>query len=174
MLAQEEVTYLAERRQHGEISDVSVVSSYEIHNDSATHTVDSQHKSESENIEWVVQNGSIAVPHTINEIDTRLQEFVWLLHDKDKLIEQKSQTISMLQHKVGTLEQQLSTTIALPDHTKEKQDILLEKEKIAAMHDQATQHLAKEKNKNTIFMMIMAVLIAVVIFVIAQTRQTLF
>jgi len=53
-----------------------------------------------------------------------------LLEQKDKQLEEKNKIIFMLNRQIGELESKLSNMIALPDYTKEKEELVHEKEKV--------------------------------------------
>lgn len=99
---------------------------------------------------------------------TSVKEFVDLLHEKDKTIEEKNQLIFSMQHQIGQMESRLQQVIALPDYTVEKNNFehavqTLEHEK-TFLEDQ----VRREKLRNMVYMwlvMIAAIVVAVILFV---------
>jgi len=63
-------------------------------------------------------------------ITERLDQFFGLITEKDKALEDKNKVIFMLQQKLGELEGRMKSMIALPEHTEEKQKLLIEKERL--------------------------------------------
>lgn len=91
-----------------------------------------------------------------------LKEFVDLLHEKDKTIEDKNSIIFALQHQIGQMESRLQQVIALPDYTQEKTELehtiqSLETEK-TLLEDQ----VKREKLRNTVYMWLILIAGAVV------------
>gem|GEM_PF-5318877 len=54
---------------------------------------------------------------------SNVKEFVGLLQEKDKTIEDKNQLIFAMQHQIGQMESRLQQVIALPDYTAEKSNL---------------------------------------------------
>jgi tRNA U34 5-carboxymethylaminomethyl modifying GTPase MnmE/TrmE len=66
-------------------------------------------------------------------------------------MEEKNKLIFMLQQRVGELESKIQYMIALPDYNKEKQEALVEKEKLENKIRQLKNNIKNEKTKNLIF-----------------------
>ncbi len=82
---------------------------------------------------------------------SNIKEFVELLQDKDKTIEEKNQLIFAMQHQIGQMEYRLQQVVALPDYTIEKNNLehsiqTLEQEK-TALEDQ----VRREKLRNMVY-----------------------
>ena len=65
-----------------------------------------------------------------NSIDQKLDKFVLIFKEKDKMLEEKNKLIFVLQQRVGELETKIQHMVALPDYNKEKQEAILEKQKL--------------------------------------------
>jgi hypothetical protein len=63
-------------------------------------------------------------------VEEKIDKFMLIFNEKDKILEEKNKVIFMLQQRVGELEAKLKTMVALPDYTKEKQEAILEKQKL--------------------------------------------
>jgi hypothetical protein len=53
-----------------------------------------------------------------------------IFKEKDKMIEEKNKVIFMLQQRIWELETKIQTMVALPDYNREKQEAIIEKQKI--------------------------------------------
>jgi hypothetical protein len=85
-------------------------------------------------------------------IDQKLDKFVLIFKEKDKMLEEKNKVIFMLQQRVGELETKIQHMVALPDYNKEKQETILEKERLEAKINDLKGNVKSEKIKNLIFM----------------------
>jgi tRNA U34 5-carboxymethylaminomethyl modifying GTPase MnmE/TrmE len=92
-------------------------------------------------------------------IDRKMGTFLNTLHEKDKVIEDKNNVIFMLQQRIGELETRLQTMIALPDYNSEKQNTMLEKQRLETKIMQLQDGLKKEKNKSLLFLGVVVVII---------------
>jgi hypothetical protein len=63
-------------------------------------------------------------------IDQKIEKFFLIFKEKDKMLEEKNKVIFMLQQRVGELEGKIKHMVALPDYTKEKQEAIIEKQKL--------------------------------------------
>ena len=63
-------------------------------------------------------------------IDEKIEKFFLIFKEKDKMIEEKNKIIFMLQQRIWELETKIQSMIALPDYNKEKQAMILEKQKL--------------------------------------------
>ncbi len=84
-------------------------------------------------------------------ISKTLREFVEILKEKDKQLEEKNKVIFMLNRQIGELENKLSNMIALPDYTKEKEKLLKEKEKLELEKKQLEDNVVYLKIVNILF-----------------------
>lgn len=95
-----------------------------------------------------------------------IKEFVWLLQEKDKTIEEKNQVIFGLQHHIGQLESRLQQVIALPDYTAEKTDLENQIQSLESHKTTLEDQVKREKLRNAVYMwliMIWGVVIALLI-----------
>ena len=98
---------------------------------------------------------------------SNIKEFVDLLQEKDKTIEEKNQLIFAMQHQLGQMETRLQQVIALPDYTLEKNTLehsiqTLEQEK-TYLEDQ----VRREKLRNMVYIglvMIAALVVVIIMF----------
>lgn len=96
----------------------------------------------------------------------RLDQFFGLLTEKDKALEDKNKVIFVLQQKLGELEGRMKSMIALPDHTEEKQKLLIEKERLETKLKEVYSGYKGERTKNMVWMAIMfIVILAVIVFI---------
>lgn len=96
---------------------------------------------------------------------TNVKEFVTLLQEKDKTIEEKNQLLFALQNQIWQMESRLQQMIALPDYTAEKTTLeqsisTLEQQKIL-LEDQVRRE--KLRNAVYIWLAMIGALVAVVI-----------
>lgn len=99
-------------------------------------------------------------------ITERLDQFFGLITEKDKALEDKNKVIFVLQQKLGELEGRMKSMIALPDHTEEKQKLLIEKERLEVKLKEVYSGYKGERTKNVVWMSIMfIVIIAVIVFI---------
>lgn len=84
-------------------------------------------------------------------ISKTLREFVDILKEKDKQLEEKNKVIFMLNRQIWELENKLSNMIALPDYTKEKEKLLKEKEKLELEKKQLEDNVVYLKIVNILF-----------------------
>ena len=135
------------------------------------------------NSEIVSQNTSIQTPqssHHANSsnlssnkqledaIDQKIEKFFLIFKEKDKMLEEKNKVIFVLQQRVGELETKIKHMVALPDYTKEKQEALIEKQKLEEKITQLKNAIKSEKVKNLVFIGLSLVFIAVAAFFILK------
>lgn len=84
-------------------------------------------------------------------IDQKLDKFVLIFKEKDKMLEEKNKVIFMLQQRVGELETKIQHMVALPDFNKEKQEAIIEKERLENKINELKGNVKNEKIKNLIF-----------------------
>lgn len=97
-------------------------------------------------------------------IDEKVDKFFLIFKEKDKMLEEKNKIIYMLQQRVSELETKLQHMIALPDYNKEKQEMLLEKEKLENKISHLKGNLKTEKSKNLVFIGLALIFIAIASF----------
>lgn len=99
-------------------------------------------------------------------INERLDQFFGLITEKDKALEDKNKVIFVLQQKIGDLEGRMKSMIALPDHTEEKQKLIVEKERLESKLKEVYHGYKGERTKNIVRMSIMfIVILAAIIFI---------
>lgn len=98
---------------------------------------------------------------------TNVKEFVLLLQEKDKTIEEKNQLLFALQNQIWQMESRLQQMVALPDYTAEKTTL---EQSISTLEQQKTileDQVRREKLRNAVYMglvMIAALVVAVIMF----------
>lgn len=129
------------------------------------------------NTEVVSQTTSIASSGsnitTINSslekaIDEKIEKFFLIFNEKDKILEEKNKVIFMLQQRVGELETKLKTMVALPDYTREKQEAMIEKQKLEEKITGLRNRIKSEKTKNLVFIWVSLILIIIAAFFFMQ------
>lgn len=85
------------------------------------------------------------------------------LREKDNQIEDKNNLIINLQTKVVNLESRLQNSIALPDYTNEKENLLIEKEKVELENKTLLTQLKSHKIKST--WLLISIIFLIIFFV---------
>ncbi len=120
------------------------------------------------NHEMAQKTVSVVNPALEKAIDEKIDKFMLIFKEKDKILEEKNKVIFMLQQRVWELETKLKTMVALPDYTREKQEAMLEKQKLEEKIESLKGTVKVEKWKNIIFLslaiLFIIALIAVLIF----------
>ena len=88
---------------------------------------------------------------TENAIDEKVEKFFLIFKEKEKMLEEKNKVIFVLQQRVSELENKIQHMIALPDYNKEKQEAIIEKQKLEEKIGQLKGMIKNEKLKNLIF-----------------------
>lgn len=110
---------------------------------------------------WVtISNSSLE-----RSVEEKVDKFMLIIREKDAQIEDKNKTLFLLQQRIWELEEKLKTMVALPDYTREKQEALIEKQKLEEKIASLKEKIRAEKVKNIIFISISLLLIIVAIFV---------
>ena len=86
-----------------------------------------------------------------SSIDQKVDKFFLIFKEKEKMLEEKNKVIFVLQQRVSELENKLQHMIALPDYNKEKQEAIVEKQKLEEKIGQLKGMIKNEKLKNLIF-----------------------
>ena len=115
---------------------------------------------------------SIATPNPQLEaiIDQKIEKFFLVFKEKDKMLEEKNKIIFVLQQRIGELESDLKHMVALPDYTREKQEAIMEKQKLEEKITQLKNGIKNEKSKNLIFIGLSFVLLVIAVFMFMKTR----
>lgn len=122
----------------------------------------------------VVKQTELTTPKTVNSVspslekavEEKIDKFMLIFNEKDKILEEKNKVIFMLQQRVGELEAKLKTMVALPDYTKEKQEAILEKQKLEEKIAELKWTVKTEKSKSVIFLALAVVFILVLIYLL--------
>lgn len=110
-------------------------------------------------------NTNVAIPSQLEEaIDEKIDKFFLIFKEKDKMIEEKNKIIFMLQQRIAEVETKLQHMVALPDYNKEKQGMLIEKEKLEWKVQELRGVVKTEKTKNLVFIWFALIFIAIAIF----------
>lgn len=97
-------------------------------------------------------------------LDVKFEKFQQALEEKDHLIEDKNKVIFMLQNKVGELETKIKTMIALPDYTAEKQELILEKQKMESFIDKLQRDNTRKSLESRIYLFACVIIVLLLIF----------
>jgi hypothetical protein len=101
-------------------------------------------------------------------IDQKIEKFFLIFKEKEKILEEKNKVIFMLQQRVSELESKIKHMVALPDYTKEKQEAIIEKQKLEDKINQLRNAVKNEKVKNLVFIGLSLLFIAVAAFFILK------
>ncbi len=107
-------------------------------------------------------------PSLEQAIDAKIEKFFLIFNEKDRILEEKNKVIFMLQQRVWELEAKLKTMVALPDYTREKQEAIIEKQKLEEKISSLKTKIRSEKTKNLVFVWVSLVLIIIAIFFFIQ------
>ncbi len=103
-----------------------------------------------------------------NSIDQKVEKFFLIFKEKEKMLEEKNKVIFVLQQRVSELESKIQHMVALPDYNKEKQEAIIEKQKLEEKIGQLKGMIKNEKLKNLIFIWLSLVFIIVAGFFILK------
>ncbi len=103
-------------------------------------------------------------------IEEKIDKFFLIFKEKDKMIEEKNKIIFMLQQRIGELETKIQTMIALPDYNREKQEAIIEKQKLEERISKLKEAVRTEKVKNFIIMLFSLVFIGIAIFLLLKYK----
>lgn len=103
-------------------------------------------------------------PSLEKAVEEKIDKFMLIFNEKDKILEEKNKVIFMLQQRVGELEAKLKTMVALPDYTKEKQEALLEKQKLEEKIAELKWTVKREKSKSVWFLAVAVIFILILIY----------
>lgn len=107
---------------------------------------------------------SSVAPSLEKAVEEKIDKFMLIFNEKDKILEEKNKVIFMLQQRVGELEAKLKTMVALPDYTKEKQEALLEKQKLEEKIAELKWTVKREKSKSVWFLAVAVIFILILIY----------
>jgi len=103
-----------------------------------------------------------------NAIDQKIEKFFLIFKEKEKILEEKNKMIFVLQQRVTELETKIQHMVALPDYNKEKQEAIIEKQKLEEKIGQLKGMIKNEKLKNLIFIGLSLIFIVVAGFFILK------
>lgn len=120
----------------------------------------------------VVKQTEITTPKAVSwvnpslekAVEEKIDKFMLIFNEKDKILEEKNKVIFMLQQRVWELEAKLKTMVALPDYTKEKQEALLEKQKLEEKIAELKWTVKREKSKSVWFLAVAVIFILILIY----------
>ncbi len=101
-------------------------------------------------------------------IDQKVEKFFLIFKEKDKMLEEKNKVIFVLQQRVSELETKIKHMVALPDYTREKQEAIVEKQKLEDKISQLKWAIKNEKVKNLVFIGLSLIFIAVAAFFVLK------
>lgn len=101
-------------------------------------------------------------------IDQKVEKFFLIFKENEKMMEEKNKIIFMLQQRVSELENKIQYMVALPDYNKEKQEAIMEKQKLEEKIWQLRSAIKNEKLKNLIFIGLTLIFLAVAAFLILK------
>lgn len=84
------------------------------------------------------------------------------------MIEEKNKIIFVLQQRIGELETKIQSMIALPDYNREKQETLLEKQKLEERVAKLQQAIQSEKTKSFILILFSLVFVGIALFLLLR------
>lgn len=125
--------------------------------------------------ELINQNTDITTPSVrqttdFSAIEEKIDKFVLIFNEKDKMIEEKNKVIFLLQQRIGELETKIQGMIALPDYTKEKQEAIEEKKRLEAKLQQVTSQLKDQETKTFVVIGFAIVLVVITCFLYRKTH----
>ena len=103
-------------------------------------------------------------------IEEKSDKFMLIFKEKDKMIEEKNKVIFMLQQRIGELETKIQTMIALPDYNREKQEAIIEKQKLEERISKLKEAVRAEKVKNFVVMLFSLVFIWIALFLLLKYK----
>ena len=122
----------------------------------------------------VVKQTEITTPKAVSAVNPSLEKaveekidkFMLIFNEKDRILEEKNKVIFMLQQRVWELEAKLKTMVALPDYTREKQEAILEKQKLEEKIAELKGTVKSEKSKSVIFLAFAVVFIIALVYIL--------
>ena len=103
-------------------------------------------------------------------IEEKIDKFMLIFKEKDKMIEEKNKVIFMLQQRIWELETKIQTMIALPDYNREKQEAIIEKQKLEERISKLKEAVRAEKVKNFVIMLFSLVFIWIALFLLLKYK----
>ena len=103
-------------------------------------------------------------------IEEKIDKFMLIFKEKDKMIEEKNKVIFMLQQRIWELETKIQTMVALPDYNREKQEAIIEKQKLEERISKLKEAVRAEKVKNFVIMLFSLVFIWIALFLLLKYK----
>ncbi len=103
-------------------------------------------------------------------IEEKIDKFMLIFKEKDKMIEEKNKVIFMLQQRIGELETKIQTMIALPDYNREKQEAIIEKQKLEERISKLKENIRNEQVKSFLVMLFSLVFIWISLFLLFRFK----
>ena len=114
---------------------------------------------------------SIAVRADIDQaIEEKIDKFMLIFKEKDKMIEEKNKVIFMLQQRIWELETKIQTMVALPDYNREKQEAIIEKQKLEERISKLKENIRNEQVKSFLVMLFSLVFIWIALFLLLKYK----
>lgn len=114
---------------------------------------------------------SIAVRADIDQaIEEKIDKFMLIFKEKDKMIEEKNKVIFMLQQRIWELETKIQTMVALPDYNREKQEAIIEKQKLEERISKLKENIRNEQVKSFLVMLFSLVFIWISLFLLFRFK----
>ena len=121
--------------------------------------------------DWNSNQSNIAVRADIDQaIEEKIDKFMLIFKEKDKMIEEKNKVIFMLQQRIWELETKIQTMIALPDYNREKQEAIIEKQKLDERISKLKEAVRAEKVKNFVIMLFSVLFIGIALFLLLKYK----
>ena len=90
--------------------------------------------------------------------------------DIDQAIEEKNKVIFMLQQRIGELETKIQSMIALPDYNREKQEAIVEKQKLEERISKLKEAVRNEQVKSFVVMLFSLVFIGIALYLLFRYK----
>ena len=114
---------------------------------------------------------SIAVRADIDQaIEEKIDKFMLIFKEKDKMIEEKNKVIFMLQQRIWELETKIQTMVALPDYNRKKQEAIIEKQKLEERISKLKENIRNEQVKSFLVMLFSLVFIWISLFLLFRFK----
>ncbi len=126
-----------------------------LHQEVETELVSSQNAST-----WLAKSN----PQLEVMIEQKLEKFFLIFKEKEKILEEKNKIIFVLQQRVWELEMKIQNMVALPDYTREKQEAIIEKQKLEEKISQLKTSIKNEKLINLILIALTLVFLIIAWF----------
>ena len=142
-----------------------------LHQEFKSELISENSQTVSLNGDWNSNQSNIAVRADIDQaIEEKIDKFMLIFKEKDKMIEEKNKVIFMLQQRIWELETKIQTMIALPDYNREKQEAIIEKQKLEERISKLKEAVRAEKVKNFVIMLFSVLFIGIALFLLLKYK----